>query len=84
MHKASVQVVYSRCLSCVQKPKLYTLSTVLAKYLTSQVFFVHNINPIFSEFAASYTQAKSRFLYLLNTYLYPLSPALIATNKITI
>ena len=84
MHKVSVQTVYSRCLSCVQKPKLCTPSTAFAKYLTSQVFFVHSINPTFSEFVASYTQAKRGVLCLLNPYLYPLSPALIATNKITI
>ena len=65
MLKACAQAVERAGTSLVQTPVLYTPSTVVAKYLTSQVFLCGRPSTAYEQLSILFTQAKEGFLYPL-------------------
>jgi hypothetical protein len=84
MLKACAQVVERAGTSLVQTLGLCTLSTVVAKYLTSQVFLYSLVGTAYKQLSGLFAQAKESFLSLLYNNLYPLysRPTIITKNKL--
>ena len=84
MLKACAQAVERASTSLVQAAGLCTLSTVVAKYLTSQVFLYGLVGTAYEQLSSLFTQAKECILSLLSNNLYPLysGPTIITKNKL--
>ena len=84
MLKACVQAVERAGTSLVQAAGLCTLSTVVTKYLTSQVFLYGRHSTAYEQLSSLFTQAKEGILSPLSNNLYPLysGSTTITKNKL--
>ena len=84
MLKTCSQTVERAGISLVQTPVLYTPSTVVAKYLTSQVFLYGLASTAYKQLAVLFTQARGGVLSQLSNNLSPLYPGfnVITKNKL--
>jgi hypothetical protein len=84
MLEACAQAVERAGISLVQTPLLYTPSTFVAKYLTSQVFLCGRPSTAYKQLSVLFTQAKKGFLSPLYNNLCSLysGPTSITKNKL--
>jgi len=84
MLKTCAQTVERAGISLVQTSVLCTPSTVVAKYLTSQVFLYGFVSTAYKQPGVLFTQVKDGFSYLLCNNLYPLysGSTIITKNKL--
>lgn len=83
MPNACVKAVASHGKSLEKLVEIYSLSTELPKYLTSQVFFTRRLYAVNEQVLSSFNQVKMAIFNLLESSLSPLCTApTITTNYI--